>query len=360
MRHFFLSVIVAAFLPAMAHAVKVSDPTGDPLARASVFAANGSIAGVCGDDGSIPDFPASLYPLTIRYVGFEPAVISTPSTTDVTMRPVSYDLPELVIDNKSRNVLHLIGYMREYSTMATTRDTSLLYSEKVVDFMIPREKVKKLKGWTSPRVLARRDYALFTNSEGLDSVSNEIDDSFTWSQLVNIVRERIAVPDSLLAGSVRAVTVPGKYSPQMQWRRVGDDYTLDIDMLADKKDHVWSPNFLKFFGLTTDFAELGTTYLFNDISGDGISAENVSRSTFGIKALCRGKMLKWASRTKEPFKLDSYYEFYVTERQYLTPEEAREWQDNPPRPSSLEIRAPEGVMPLDAATMRLVERVEAL
>lgn len=360
MRHFFLYVIAAAFLPAMAHAVKVTDPTGDPLARASVFAANGSIAGVCGDDGSIPDFPASLYPLTIRYVGFEPAVIATPATTDVTMRPVSYDLPELVIDNKSRNVLHLIGYMREYSTMATTRDTSLLYSEKVVDFMIPREKVKKLKGWTSPRVLARRDYALFTNSEGLDSVSNEIDDSFTWSQLVNIVRERIAVPDSLLDGSVRAVTVPGKYSPRMQWRRVGDDYTLDIDMLADKKDHVWSPNFLKFFGLTTDFAELGTTYLFNDISGDGISAENVSRSTFGIKALCRGKMLKWASGTKEPFKLDSYYEFFVTERQYLTPEEAREWQDNPPRPSRLEIRAPEGVMPPDAATMRLVERVEAL
>lgn len=358
MRHFFLSVIAAAFLPAMAHAVKVTDPTGDPLARASVFAANGSIAGVCGDDGSIPDFPASLYPLTIRYVGFEPAVIATPATTDVTMRPVSYDLPELVIDNKSRNVLHLIGYMREYSTMATTRDTSLLYSEKVVDFMIPREKVKKLKGWTSPRVLARRDYVLYTNAEGLDSVGREVDDTFSLSDLVDIIKDRITVPDSLLDGSARAATVAGKYTPRMEWRRVGADYTLDIDALGDKKDHRWSPNILKLFGLTTDFSEFYTTYLFNDLSGGTISAENVSRATFGIKAYCRGKMFRWATGSKEPFNLNSYYEFYVTDRQYLTPEEAIEWKNNPP--TRLEIAAPEGVMPPDAATMRLVERVNAL
>lgn len=358
MRHFILSVIAAAFLPAMAHAVKVTDPTGDPLARASVFAANGSIAGVCGDDGSIPDFPASHYPLTIRYVGFEPAVIATPATTDVTMRPVSYDLPELVIDNKSRNVLHLIGYMREYSTMATTRDTSLLYSEKVVDFMIPREKVKKLKGWTSPRVLARRDYVLYTNAEGLDSVGREVDDTFSLSDLVDIIKDRITVPDSLLDGSARAATVAGKYTPRMEWRRVGADYTLDIDALGDKKDHRWSPNILKLFGLTTDFSEFYTTYLFNDLSGGTISAENVSRATFGIKAYCRGKMFRWATGSKEPFNLNSYYEFYVTDRQYLTPEEAIEWKNNPP--TRLEIAAPEGVMPPDAATMRLMERVNAL
>lgn len=360
MRHLFISVLVAVLLPATLYAVKVTDTTGDPLARASVFASNGTIAGLCDDEGNIPELPSALYPLTVRYVGFEPAVITSPGGSDVVMRPISYDLPELVIDNKSRNVLHLVGYMREYTTMTTQRDTNLTYGEKIVDFMIPREKVKKLKGWTSPRVLARRDYVLYTNAEGLDSVGREVDDTFSLSDLVDIIKDRITVPDSLLDGSARAATVAGKYTPRMEWHRVGADYTLDIDALGDKKDHRWSPNILKLFGLTTDFSEFYTTYLFNDLSGGTISAENVSRATFGIKAYCRGKMFRWATGSKEPFNLNSYYEFYVTERQYLTPEEAREWQDNPPRPSSLEIRAPEGVMPPDAATMRLVERVEAL
>lgn len=336
----------------------VTDSSGERLPKASVFGNNGNVVGVCDENGVMPELAPSLYPLTVRYVGFEPATVLLTSDSVVVMSPASYDLPELVIDNESRSVLHLVGYMREYNTMTSTADTNLTYSEKVVDFMIPRKKVKKFKGWSSPRTLARRDYVLFTNKAGLDSVSSEVDDTFSWSNFVNLVTGELTVPDSLINGTVRSVTKDGKYSPKMSWRKTGDDYTLEIDALADHKDHIYSPNVLKFFGLSTDFSKLETDYMFTELSGNKISAENVMRATFGIEALCRGKLMKLATGSKEPFNLNSYYEFYVTQREYLTPEEARELKDNPPRYDRKTIAAPEGVASPDPAIMRLIERVE--
>ncbi|MDE5870386.1 MAG: hypothetical protein K2H22_00350, partial [Muribaculaceae bacterium] len=88
------------------------------------------------------------------------------------LEPIPYELPEVKVSTKHRPILHLTGYIRELSTMTSSADTLLLYREKWVDFMIPTGKEKRYKGWSDPRLLKTKSYYKWTDSSGLDSVSD--------------------------------------------------------------------------------------------------------------------------------------------------------------------------------------------
>ncbi len=66
---------------------------------------------------------------------------------------MAYDLPEMTVNSRDHQVLHLTGYVREYSTLSTYTDTVLLFFEKTVDFMIPAKNIKNYKGWSLPAYL---------------------------------------------------------------------------------------------------------------------------------------------------------------------------------------------------------------
>ena len=77
-------------------------------------------------------------------------------------------LPEVLVVSGHKKLLHLLAYVREYSTMTTYTDTVFLFREKMVDYMLPAGKVD-FKGWSTPRVLTSRSYYRFSNSHGLRS-----------------------------------------------------------------------------------------------------------------------------------------------------------------------------------------------
>lgn len=334
----------------------VSSSTGDALPKSSIFDRKGNLIGLGTDDGTIPQLPLASYPLTIRYLGFSPVIVTDPSADRIELQELDYDLPEIVIDTQSHNIVHLLGYMREYSTMSDSKDTVLLFSEKIVDFMVPQGKVKKFKGWKSPRILASRDYYRFTNSEGLDSVSDKFDDDFSWLGFMDILSKKIKVPESIINEEVKLDTIQGKHGAQMIWRKVGESYFLDMDMLADKKDHKWSPAILKLFGLTTEFIKLDSSYTFSDLQTGEVSTENIAQSSFCIEALCKGKVFRWATGNKDPFRIRSYYEFFVTDREFLSVEDALEWKDNP-EARNISITPPPGIPPLEPYIIDLERRV---
>ncbi len=174
-------IIVASTLLAVGvHGAKVvAFATGAPLPKASVFDNRGVFVGVCSDFGELPAIDLSSYPLTVRMIGYSPATIDSPDIEEIALEEIEYELPEIVVDSKRHKVLHLIGYVREYSTLSTYTDTVVLFREKTVDFMIPTKRADKYKGWTNPRVLASKSYYHFSNSEGLDSVSKYFRQNFS-------------------------------------------------------------------------------------------------------------------------------------------------------------------------------------
>lgn len=352
-----LLAAMSAFSSVANATVVVDSLSNEPLPRASVFDCNGNMTATCSDDGTLPVVRSDKYPLTVRYLGYMPATLPFAGEDTVRMSALRYELPEIVIDTQSHSILHLKGYMREYTSMTRSSDTVQLFSEKIVDFMLPTEKNKKFKGWKSPRTLAERNFYRFTDSAGLDSVSSLNSNHFQWFDFVDIFSKNIKIPETLRDNSAKADTVAGKYGVKILWNKLSDRYIFETDMLADKKDHKWSPNFLKFFGLTTDFTRLSTKYTFTEPDGSDISPAEISMATFDIEALCRGKLYRWVSGSDEPFNIRSYYEFYVTDKEYLTPDDAKDWKEHP-ETKGITVIVPDGVPELEPAIVRLIERVD--
>ena len=64
-------------------------------------------------------------------IGYSPATIDSPDIEEIALEEIEYELPEIVVDSKRHKVLHLIGYVREYSTLSTYTDTVVLFREKL-------------------------------------------------------------------------------------------------------------------------------------------------------------------------------------------------------------------------------------
>lgn len=141
--------------------VVVDSDTGEPLAGASVFDSRGVMLGVSSADGKVPFASRDAYPLTIRYMGFKELTVDNPLDSIVRMKENFYRLPEVVVNAADRQVLHLLAYVREYSTLTTYTDTVTLYRDKWVDFMIPRKNKGKFTGWKLPRILSVNSYYHF-------------------------------------------------------------------------------------------------------------------------------------------------------------------------------------------------------
>ncbi|MDE6381782.1 MAG: hypothetical protein K2L57_02830, partial [Muribaculaceae bacterium] len=90
--------------------------------------------------------------------------------------------------------------------------------------------------------------------------------------------------------------------------------------------------------------------------GSDVSPAEITMATFDIEALCRGKLYKWVSGSDEPFNIRSYYEFYVTDKEYLTPDDAKDWKEHP-ETKGITVTVPDGVPELEPAIVRLIERV---
>ena len=228
-------------------------------------------------------------------------------------------LPELLVNPKKRQVLHLNGYLREYSTLTTYSDTVLLFREKTVDFMVPVRKTGNYRGWLSPRVLASRSYYHFTNSSGLDSVSNHFGQHFSWSDWVGIFK-RHDLPDRLRREDVANDTVYGKYSPSLIWKRNEEKVELEVDVMADQA--------------------------------------NILCMSSNIEPNGRGRNLRYLMNSDGPMYVDTHAELYITDIEYMTVREACRLEKNPPSAEEVGIKAPANAPELHPAICELVERVD--
>lgn len=338
------------------HAVVADSVNGMPLSGTSIFDCNGNVIGMCSSKGMIPYVPSGSFPLTLRCLGYEEKVVKSIGSDTIFLREYMNELPEVVIESRQHKVLHVLAYMREYSTLSTYTDTVFLFREKMVDYMlVPDEKIR-FRGWSMPRVIKSRSYYRFTNSEGLDSVSDECAHHFSWSDWLG-VKSHTKIPKALMGIECGTDTLRGRYGPSEIWIRNNDRITVDVDVLADTVGRRWIPNLSAFFKDNLDFENFRVRFNYDNLAGDAVSNEDLTGYSFNIESRGRGHDMFRFSHIHEPFFVTTYGEVYVMDKEYITLKEAKEWEKHNFSGDEIGIYIPIGVPELQPSIQELVRRV---
>lgn len=328
-----------------------------PLPAASVFDADGIMLGMTDADGRF-DLPRAA---TVRCLGYMPAAARGCGDT-LRMSPLPYELDELAVRPADRDVMRMICYVREYTGLGTDSLSVAGYADYMVDYMLPLRKLKKFKGHSSPRVLKTRNILKVKKLGRPDSISANSDISeLSWLSIAEMPEfkdkngQPLMLPEKL-RGQCGTDTLPGKYGIKMVYRTTPERVTIVQDALADAKDHTVSPWLFKLFGLTIDLNEINSVTAFTPNDGYELRPEDMLMRTYTMEALGRGKWIKKLFQSKDPVRMRSYFEIYPVEYTYLFVDEARELKENPPVYDAFTI--PDTAMPLDSATLEMIEKAE--
>ncbi len=289
-------------------------------------------------------------------MGFKELIIPTAGSDTLFMQEQSAQLPEVVVESRHHKLLHILAYVREYSSLTTYSDTVTMYREKMVDYMLTPEGKRSFKGWTTPRILASKSYYHFTNSAGLDSVSDRCNLHFSWADWVGIAPSS-TMPQSLCSSANATDTIRGKYSPTEIWLKRGDKVTLDVNVMADTASRKWVPNLGIFFRRDIDFEQFKVRFNYCDVVDDRILPTDLTGYSFNIESNGRGHSMFMFHRPDEPFYVSTYGEVYVIEKEYITEKEAKKWRKIDSTDNKIDIYQPAEVPDLQPSIAQIIDRV---
>lgn len=343
-----------------AYDVIVADSTTHiPLPNASIYDKNGTPVGLSNNNGVLPKIASSRYPITVRYLGFNDKTVMSGDKDTIFLSERISELPEVVVESNRQRMLHILAYVREYSTLATYTDTIYLFREKMVDYMLPSSNKIKFKGWPYPRVLTCKSYYRFTNINGLDSVSDVGQHHFSWSDWIGMPPE-MSMPMRVRNSQISADTLWGKYSPTEIWHRSNDQVRVDVDVLADTISRKWVPSLANFFRRGLDYEKFKVTFNYDNVMGDSISKYDLDCYSFSIESRGRGREMFRFNKINEPFFVSTDAEVYILDKEYITVKEAKEWNKRDFDVDEIGIYEPLEAPPLSPSTLNLVERVNLL
>jgi len=327
-RFLFVALALIGFVKAKAFVVADAEDH-QPLGGATLLSANGVILGFSDSDGvfgnSISDFPVSIHCL-----GYEETKLSA-SVDTVFMTPKTFELSEVVINPVDRPVLKLNCYIREYTTAAFGNDTVMLFGEYMADYFLAEKKVKGFNpNNRTPYIRVKRQRIRYKNSEGLDSIARPTEDEelISWVSICSVNPKGATLPDSIMNGSTGVVQ--GKFGEFSTTRLTGNKMIYSRDILADHKDHHWSPWFLKVIGFTIDTTEMLAKDIFLVDENGNYGPNTLQMATYTMEMTVKSKWVKKAFHTKEPIKTYSVIEVYPISSRYLTQPEAKEleWENS--------------------------------
>lgn len=334
--------------------------TRRPLAGASIFDSRGRLMGIADEYGRVPYIGADRMPVIVRCLGYKEKTVNRADIVTIFMSVSTTALPEVVVESPRLKVLHVLGYVREYSTLTTMTDTVFLFREKMVDFMLTPGSSMKFKGWKKPRVLKSESYYRFTDRFGLDSVSNKSSYHFSWSDWVSIVPTP-RMPEAIRCVPSGTETLYGKYSQSEIWRRDDDgSVNIDVNVLADASARKWVPEFKGFFRDDLDFQKFNLKVNYRNVIGEEITDRDLSGYSFAIESEGRGRDMFMFNRKNERVSVTTYAEVYVVDREYITVKEARKWKNMDFDTEALVIIPSPDAPPLQPHIVELIARIEGI
>lgn len=328
-----------------------------PLPNATVTDRNGVALGKSDNKGRLPRIPQHRYPITVSFLGFNDTTVADSSRDTIYMSVNVSELPEFVVETKSHRVLHILAYVREYSTLTTYTDTVFMFREKMVDYMLPSDPKVKFTGWTIPRPLSCKSYYHFSNINGLDSVSDVSRHHFSWSDWINLP-PAARLPKALVDKETATDTLRAKYGKSEIWDRSPDGITVEIDVLSDRINRKWVPYLNVFFRENLDFDKFKVKYSFNNITGDDLSELDLTGYTFDIESRGRGHDMFLFNKVDEPFFVNTQAEVFIIDKEYIPVKEARRWDKRDFDIDQIGIYLPSSAPELSQSILALIDRVD--
>lgn len=338
---------------------RVTDATDSiPVAAASIFDADGNVIGYTLADGSFSEISPEAYPITLRCLGYEPLVIEQPKDTAWKMKPCFFDMQELVVVPVERNILKQTFYIREYFSISNETDTVTYFSEHMAHRFVPASKGVKTGISSSMHIDYTRSYSHYKDAD-TDSVAMDDESQFPFMiSLLEVTDKEITAPKDFMTQNdgTKVYEKKGKSGVLLIKKQNGQVFSFTGDVLAEMKDHVYSPWALKLLGMTMDINQMYITKAFR-VNDEGHYIEkDLLQSNFVMEADCRGKNIRKMLKSDQPVLLRMMAETYVVEREYFSKKEAQAERKKPASKANLAI--PSNVPPLNDATQRLVNRAK--
>ena len=349
-----------------------------PVVAATLFSQKGKIIGITGFDGTITDVSPEDFPLMVKSLGYRSVEFGSQCDTIALPRD-SYELGEVIISPEDRPILRTICYVREYQSLSLcyeSGDTASvtidfdLYIESMGDFYVATTKVKNFNNsyrlpvsrcYSGGDIKGKIDGSIFAGDKPFhigDTLEIKYNQSFTLPTVGDCFPPDGAVneADKIKQGA-KSDVVMGKHGIKTIARKENNVYVETFDWLADKKNHKYSPNALKLFGLTTDITKEThvTAYRGND---SGVyNPWDLLYRTVSSEVLLKGKLWRYPFQTKKPIPTKFYVELYPVAFEFLTVDEAKELQENPPE---VEFRRSPIATPLPPGVKAMVEYADSV
>ena len=266
------------------------------------------------------------------------------------------ELPEVMISANKRNLLHILAYVREYSTLTNYSDTVFMFREKMVDYMLPPDSKFRYRGWRTPRLISSRSYYRFTDHNGLDSVSDRCNHHFSWSDWIGIPPTS-PVPDALLPDGSSNETVMGRYEATETWFRDNDHVQLSVNVLADTTARKWAPGISNFFSDDIDFGRFILRFDYRNVLGNILQPLDLNAYSFEIQTKGRGHNMFMFHRNGQSFDVSTTAEVYILDKEFLSTKDAKKWEHIASSGLPVDIYEPASAPDLDPDIAMLVERV---
>lgn len=359
-----LSTILLLFsiivMGAKEYSVIVADSvTHIPLPNATIYDRDGNPIGLSDKRGGVSVIERNLYPITISYLGYDDSTVMFGVRDTVFLTGSMAELPEVTVETRGKRMLHILAYVRDFSTLTTYTDTVFLFREKMVDYMLPTDKKVNFKGWSSPRILSCKSYYRFTNQNGLDSVSDSNQNHFSWSDWVGIP-STVTIPSRLVENSLSTDTLYGKFGRTETWSRDDNKIALDIDVLADTASRKWVPGLKGFFRHNLEYEKFELTFNYSNIAGDTVSPLDLDGYSISIESNGRGHDMFRFNKVNEPFFVDTQADIYILDKEYITVKEAKKWDRRDFGDNEIAIFEPLEAPPLSEDVENLIARVNLL
>lgn len=355
-----VAVLSLGNLLVMARCIVVVDSlTRSPLPGASVFNRKGVFIGASRPDGSLSCVSKVELPVTVRYMGYFEKTVTDLATDTVPLSENIAELPEVIVETKHQKALHILAYVREYSTLSSYTDTVTMFREKMVDYMIPDDSKSRFKGWTTPRTLNSRSYYQFTNANGLDSVSDRCNYHFSWSDWIGLPRA-VKCPVELKSCAQGRDTIAGDYGPAEIWLKTDDRLSVDADMISGADIHKWAPRVANFKNSNTDFDQFRLRFNFDNVADSVVTPLELTGYSFNVESRGRGREMFKFNRLDRPFFVSTYAEVYLLDKEFISIKEAKKWDKREFSSDEIVILEPEEAPDLQLPTLALINRVNRI
>lgn len=324
MKHFRLKATLLLLLTMMtgiaaARTIVVLDADGMPVIAASVMDGKGVNIALTDNQGHVA-VNEGAYPLIIKSLGLKTAHIAVPADT-VIMPWEPMDMDEVVVSPHGRPIARVVCYIRCTSGLIADGDTTTMIWEGMADYLIPIARAK-MKGRDNPRLLNKR-YTITSTAEAVDSASIE---SLTFYQVINYPGKDLTESEGLRTAEAGndTVKISKKGMIEELHSKTPAGYRIYSDYLAGKKNHSWSPWFLKMLGFTVDVKELAFTLLYGPGHEGVHSPLDMKAMTVGFHMIGRGKWMRKALGAKGDVDINSRVEVFPVDITFLSEQEAKE------------------------------------